>query len=1104
MVEILVLLMMVFMKIRRVIVINNIKFIGVVVFFFIIALLPFLNVNAEDKEQPALVKYVTDAQGNVYLVFETTDKTADSKTTWTTIGFNIRLDERKDGDPIKDKQFVTLYLNNSGSIKNEVRQGDTTYVTFKIPGKSVDKLLFDKFGIKIKNGIPIYLNGIFKVKENGVEQKGEYMTFNAISQARSWAKPGDFWDRFNIKVEYESANYPVVVEYQDSSGKVLDITTPERSGKSGDEITTTLKPTHGNYELYRSYAVNLFDTKKKIDDKSLVQGADINQVKTRNDEILVGGLKIIAKMRVKPKPPIELGTTIESPDPNNDSKPVEDEYIYDFEEPYATGIIAADNRGDEEFDVSDGIPSSENLYVNAFTTDYLVGFRLKKVVKSKEYPVTVIKDYNLSWTDYVWNEETRLYDAVHHSDKVQKKQDVKIKRYYAYWLIDNLECYALDSANIKNDALPGGSTTINAYFRKPTIDYAHNATDSVHITDPYYSSTIVLPSASISGGTNGKPDIPNEELQNYITYAHVGKPKVKNDKLVINGQTILSDTLVEKEGIIPAEYESSADEIGEDILYKNNLTIPYSKANGVYNTEGTVIYKSLATVNSTHGPTISYPVHELDDVIVHTPVVCDTAIETKKAYNQMVSPDKLIASLVLDTSFKISFPTTGSHRNIPGYQYNDYSKYIARREVMFPFDVYRGSEFIPENTWTSITGSGSDSFYLPVWVDEGKYTVHFKSTSINASANGGLNKTESIMNSNIPNYVATDSVSVEVSGRIFGLNIYDLTDYPIWENVFRKEKSMTHTGFSYQVGTKNHNGISQSINPKYTLTLVNGSHPTLKNQGVLKTGYAIRFSLKTMGNLTGNNDYINIKPKFYYVDENGKNRQEVDIYYSETFGGKKQLLVKMGSDKDKTNVKKLRLGDIYLSVPSEELNNKAVITSTNIKNVKGDIFSISTYTNIKIPSGLKTYIGTKTNIHALNTVYNNIPSSVAQNKRVSSIQKWYGEYYIPGEIHVVKKGFDLKGYASAKPLNFKENFWLKKGYIIINFDIESIKNGVRHLSYINGENAENGYCNMWKMEGYQYNKTDNEGTQFNFIDGDFVMYYAGKSINDDYSIGGTH
>jgi len=79
---------------------------------------------------------------------------------------------------------------------------------------------------------------------------------------------------------------------------------------------------------------------------------------------------------------------------------------------------------------------------------------------------------------------------------------------------------------------------------------------------------------------------------------------------------------------------------------------------------------------------------------------------------------------------------------------------------------------------------------------------------------------------------------------------------------------------------------------------------------------------------------------------------------------------------------------------------------------------------------------------------------------------------------------------------------LKDGYIVVNFDITTVKNAdFDHptLSYYKAL-----YCNMWETEGFDYTKTDYNGTTFNLMDGDTVFYYANKRSSDDYQSGGTH
>src|SRR5690606_29684407 len=148
----------------------------------------------------------------------------------------------------------------------------------------------------------------------------------------------------------------------------------------------------------------------------------------------------------------------------------------------------------------------------------------------------------------------------------------------------------------------------------------------------------------------------------------------------------------------------------------------------------------------------------------------------------------------------------------------------------------------------------------------------------------------------------------QISGRMYGFTIYDISDEGRWKDVFRiKDTTMLkyfegavdgtkrnnyHNDYAYYytVGSKNQYGHESGRYNKYTLPLINGSHPKYNNLGVLKTGYAFRFMLDTTGEMYGSGCTIRIIPTFYYVDKDGKNRQKVDLYYNEEIDGKQELL----------------------------------------------------------------------------------------------------------------------------------------------------------------------------------------------------------------------
>jgi hypothetical protein len=1070
--------------------------------FIICLLIIFISLLLEQKIEAADEGTTAQMYNNGNFEFTTTDTAATTNTTWKTIGFTVRRDKSY-GNPLKDKKYATFMLKPGQ--KDEVDIGSKKKVTFYLTKQQVNDALKGTDLETIKDNDDLYLNGIIQV-HNGEHGPGPYYTLNGISNAESWNNPHDFDDRFDVHIFYRSGNqeYPVTITYQlyqSGSYNSFDVS-DEGKIKNHDTFTANWKSipkTQVNkgetYFLYRVYYQDLLSTKKLGNRKTAID-PNLDQAKYLNElayirdrEFTVQGAKDGDGLNI-----VAIYRRFPAKESNEDSE----EIVKEYEETDPTAIIAADTRGNEAYDVSLGIPGTESVYANVFSSQYLAGTTFTRKYGKKVYNVKVHKQYILNWTttetkiDPITEKETTT--TKDHSETRDMTYMYPIERKYSYWTITSLGVYAIDNATIENEALHGGNVTlIPSDYRLPVVSYIQSDKETDHLIEPVIKN-VTVPSQTLTG-SGSAPSIPSEEFKEEADKA-VAKIKCKNDKLIFNGKTIITDAIKEEKTVLPGEIPSGLEDVGENVLYKSGLVIPGTKANGEYETTGTVKYKPVVEIKPDKIDQ-TYEIEDINSIIVYTPTVCDAQVQNNYKDNQMIKPDMSRASLVLDRPFNVTLPTTGNHQYYLGYGYRDYAKYIENRQVKFPFDVYCGNSvsgtFIPNGSWTSV--GENTLFYLPSWVNEGLYTINFRSIAINASANNSIGKTEELANLELQNYVATDTVNVEVSGRIYGLNMYDISDYPIWQDVFRIPDSLSLTGFKYTVGDKDQNGNSNGNNLKYTLALVNGEHPKYSNIGAVKTGYVTRFNLKTIGNMYSGNDYVSLAPTFYYVDSSGKKRQEADIYYSETFNGKKNIMVKMGSPLDLENKKSLRTGDPYLSIPEKALNQTAYYSGLTLKDWKAQQKNIFTYTNIMLPGSLRTFVG-----HIAN-----VPDGVMESAIAKSVQNWYGEYYLPSEIHVVPKGFNINEYIKNNGgLTYKENFWLKNGYIIVNFHIETIQNGKRHLSYINADNEKQGYCNMWKREGYQYKKADYKGNEFCFIDGDYVLYYTDKSAANDYTSAGTH
>ncbi|OME50743.1 hypothetical protein BSK66_24860 [Paenibacillus odorifer] len=767
----------------------------------------------------------------------------------------------------------------------------------------------------------------------------------------------------------------------------------------------------------------------------------------------------------------------------------------------ASAVIKADTRGAEKFDVLQGIPTSESLYANVLAKSYLYRNTFTETKGTKQYPIKVSKTYTLTWTETQPGpsdengHSTTIYVPRSATQTVTK--DYTIERKYSFWTIQNLEVYGLQKATVANYALPAGTVTLQpGGYSPPTVSAAHDAALSAHVTDPVYSN-VTLSGQTVSGGSS-RPSVPNEDWKANAENA-IGKIKVKNDSFVFNGSTVMDNRTVEEAAPSPGTIPAPA-VIGQDVLYGAGYVIDAGKTNKASQAStGTIYYTLIKGIGG--GDNKSYPINGINPVTVHTPVVNQASVSDDQAHNQKTTPTAGRSALILDRPFTVTIPTSGAHKGIKGYGNRDYAKYVRDKQVRFPFDVYKADHatLIPKDTWTSIpVGQLTTTFYMPIWVDEGNYDVLFRTFAENSPATF---TSQPNANLDLANHVATQVVAVEVIGRLFDFRVTDIADFN-WEMVFRTATgSATPTGNSYWVGAKGIDGAARGNTPPYVLPIRPGSHPASgKKNIVVKTGYHFKFEMKTLGNMFGTGDGVKITPTFYFVDKQGKYRQPVDLYYH---SGAKRF-IRIGSTED-TEQRLVTLDTRLRNVSQQELTNTASSLwslngssgnkTTYIQQVLKDAAQkqiyVGGYDGILLPPQLRTFIGSL-----------QVPSGIDPARANASTQRWFGEYSLPAAPYAVPAGTNLAEYGRTHRLDDNAPIFLRDGYIVVNFNIETIRNKDIAHPYLQYKNAP--LDNQWQMEGYQRSFVDPYGAAFSLLDGDVVFYHADLSSYDDFGTGGTH
>ena len=821
-----------------------------------------------------------------------------------------------------------------------------------------------------------------------------------------------------------------------------------------------------------------------------------------------------------------------------------------IDSPSPYGVINGDKYNGSYFTSEEGISTTESQYVYVKTKDYLLGYRLENRTGKVTFNVPVTMNYTLQ---YMTSTPVSAGGPKPVTEVVTDTKLIPVERAYSYWEIVNLDYYYVNSANVYNYSLPGGGVSLtanNTYLNIPDLYTWHSSVLEDHVLPPVQVTAGITLSASkpITSTTSDRPIVEYEDLTSYAIKM-TGEARVKNDSLVFDGGTVLTDTIAEKITAVPnPSYLRHTDSIIHDkALYTEGEVIDAKKENGQFSSNGNVIYsRHPYSVNASY-PSKSFNV-DVNHVIIHTPVICEPVISSdNKQWSQVITPQADAVQIVLDpdntlNDFSVIISNTLQHSSRLGYYARDFSRsyidpanisYIARKdgivrnEMKLPFDVYldtamdsrnSNDRYIKAGTWF-VLGRDTFRFYVPMWVQEGIYTADFRTVAVNGTDK--LSKTETTRNTSRSNYIATSTKRFQISGRIYGLTLYDVSDYPKWENVFRIKNTMLFKYFEgstdgtkrtnyndgyayyYTVGTRNQYGVETGRYSKYTIPMVNSSHPKYKNLGVLKTGYAIRFMLDTTGEMYSNACQVKITPTFYYVDAEGKNRRQVDLYYDEEINDKYCRLVEVGEGLDLVNIQSSTTGNIYNRIPEAEIKNTAAVNKTTYSKIANQTSTMYSYSQIRLMNAFRTFIGKDyaSLVTGLNS-FVDVQTATGQTELNLSkyMQRWYGTYKLPVNVHAVASGYDVGDYMKKHGIDYKEDFWLTGGYIIVNFNIVTVdKNGKESLSYINGNNyLNNGNCSMWVKEGAPVQKTDSKGNVFNLRAGDCIVYYTDQKYTDDY------
>ncbi|MCR4902048.1 MAG: hypothetical protein K6A23_04255 [Butyrivibrio sp.] len=345
-----------------------------------------------------------------------------------------------------------------------------------------------------------------------------------------------------------------------------------------------------------------------------------------------------------------------------------------------------------------------------------------------------------------------------------------------------------------------------------------------------------------------------------------------------------------------------------------------------------------------------------------------------------------------------------------------------------------------------------------------------------------------------------------------------------------------------------------------TITLTNGKSTQFSGLGALWKGQTFSFLVKTMANLTsdnGNMDRVEIVPTFTYVDGSGNkvDSDHLKVFYNNSDGS--GAYIEYGTSRDTISTNwaatsigsKMQKGSYYTDEMTDTENGGSArkyhfgdwagytadlyntghmltgddaLTSENILNRSVNTYCLSSIIlnpKLRLFSGEWEQLSWNTKGTALEYEsvkrYSDLDmdgsedslweSSDTQRFR-TSMQTWYGQYHIPEDIYVVDlnkhPGFDMETYMTTASgglgITEDDEIFEKGGYLIINFDIKTYKDGNLHMKYL-GASSDG---DMWTKEGFNTSKLSGDTTSIpSYEEGDVVVIDLEKSVTDKYSAG---
>lgn len=412
--------------------------------------------------------------------------------------------------------------------------------------------------------------------------------------------------------------------------------------------------------------------------------------------------------------------------------------------------IGSNEAGKEIYDVSQGIPSGEELYLKGGVDAFCYEVHYQEVLGRAMVPVRVSTTYRLSWCDtkgYMHTEDQTVVRCyyVMKDFKIQKIKDATV--------------YSLKEVNAESGCF--SKCQLGTYRTQYSCKVTRQGSDlSSYISIPK-DATVDVGIVYVHSTNYQRPDIPNDNQQALANNVSISY-QTRSDSLEVNNKILLSGTWKNGNAATLQAYTG----IPKYMISKKNIRIPKE-------TKNQSGYQSRVYLFYENGNKKKQFSHQLSSITVHTPVVAGLEAKSGKEYNQSLYP--LDEDVVVGEKLLLTFSEMGTHRPIQGYGTGDYRKYWKNGYVRFPFPVEKNKTVYEAGTWIAISQS-EKAFIVPEYVSEGSYEAEYVVAAYNVpsqiqTVGQMLEVAGNGANLNLQQYCARSSVTVHVIGKMHDLSL---------------------------------------------------------------------------------------------------------------------------------------------------------------------------------------------------------------------------------------------------------------------------------------------------------------------------------------------